>query len=254
MIFSVTRNQFCKNLSWQQYRQIVTTNTKDVITKEFLKTELMKSRNHLTPEIVLHLLTPSCPLYNSNSESTNLHDPWWSIYWPGGQVLARTILDNPVLVKNKNVLDLGSGCGAVSIASKMSGARSVIANDIDPNAAVAAQANSDINSVTDIFLEGRDILNKGEENILEKVDVLLVGDMFYDESIGTSLLSFCKKFKEKDPSRVVLMGDPGRWFLQSNNNVVENSFDCIAKHGLEEECKKENYGFHYGLVWRMKDL
>ena len=34
------------------------------------------------------------------------------------QVLARFILDHPATVAKKRVLDLGSGCGAVSIAAK----------------------------------------------------------------------------------------------------------------------------------------
>ena len=57
------------------------------------------------------------------SLGSDLADPWWSIYWPGGQVLARTILDNPGLVKDRNVLDLGSGCAALSIAALRSGAK-----------------------------------------------------------------------------------------------------------------------------------
>lgn len=47
-------------------------------------------------------------------------------------VIYRFVLDNPQLFDNKRVLDVGSGCGASAIASKMSGARTVCANDIDP--------------------------------------------------------------------------------------------------------------------------
>ena len=42
------------------------------------------------------------------------------------------LLDNPSIVRNKSVLDIGSGCGASSIASIMCGATRVLANDIDP--------------------------------------------------------------------------------------------------------------------------
>ena len=52
-------------------------------------------------------------------------------------MLARTILDNPMLARNKTVLDLGSGCGAVTLAAVLSGAKKVIANDIDVNAVMA---------------------------------------------------------------------------------------------------------------------
>ena len=86
--------------------------------------------DHLTPELPLHLLTPSCRLYTAQAEVSPA-EPWWTVYWPGGQVrglveqrldtaqvLARYLLDNPALVRKKTVLDLGSGCGAVSLAAK----------------------------------------------------------------------------------------------------------------------------------------
>lgn len=46
----------------------------------------------------------------------------------------RFILDNYQYVKNKTVLDVGSGSAACSIASAIAGAREVTANDIDPGA------------------------------------------------------------------------------------------------------------------------
>ena len=86
----------------------------------------------MTPELQLYLLTPACRLYTAKEEDPDLvGDPWWAIFWPGGQVflpqssfstdakvLARFILDQPATVAKKKVLDLGSGCGAVSIAAK----------------------------------------------------------------------------------------------------------------------------------------
>ena len=43
----------------------------------------------------------------------------------------RYILDQQQYFKNKNIVDIGSGCGASAIACKMAGARKVLANDID---------------------------------------------------------------------------------------------------------------------------
>lgn len=120
------------------------------IEKVILKnTEI--SQAHLTPELKLHLLTPNCPLYHASPETTQstnankalektfFQDPFWSIYWPGGQVLTRFILDMGIKLlsdksgENSRVLDLGSGCGASAIAAKLVGARQVLANDIDPS-------------------------------------------------------------------------------------------------------------------------
>ena len=42
----------------------------------------------------------------------------------------RYLLDNRHVLLNKNVLDVGSGCGASAIAASMCGANRVMANDI----------------------------------------------------------------------------------------------------------------------------
>eukprot|EP00092_Neocalanus_flemingeri_P100931 GFUD01128964.1.p1 GENE.GFUD01128964.1~~GFUD01128964.1.p1 ORF type:complete len:129 (-),score=37.30 GFUD01128964.1:77-463(-) len=127
----------------------------------------------------------------------------------------------------------------------------VVANDIDPDAATAVLANAELNHISgDIVTETRDVLN-GNFDIIEDIDVLLIGDMFYDEHIGGSVLNLCKKFKALDRSKDILMGDPGRWFLETSSEV-DSLFWCMAKHTLTEECRRENYGFHHGMVWRFR--
>ena len=231
------------------------------LTQEVIREQLAVSRGHLTPELSLRLLTSECPGYSAPASDHPLApqgdggDPWWAIYWPGGQVLARAILDNPSLVSGKTVLDLGSGCGAVSLAARVSGAKEVIANDIDENAKIALKTNSDLNNSNPI-----DSINFSTENYLEakdaeslrNVDLLLIGDMFYDQEIGEAVLRLCKTFRSLDKSKNVLLGDPGRWFLESSSQKIRSMFDCVAKYSLTEQTRKENYGFHHGLVWKMK--
>ena len=55
----------------------------------------------------------------------NIAPPFWAFAWPGGQAIARYILDNPSLVKNKSVLDLASGSGLAGIAALIASARHV---------------------------------------------------------------------------------------------------------------------------------
>lgn len=47
------------------------------------------SRNHLTPELLLRLVTPSCPLWSAREDDCPFTDPYWGFYWPGGQATAR---------------------------------------------------------------------------------------------------------------------------------------------------------------------
>lgn len=110
------------------------------------------TRDHLTPELKLFLLTENCPLYHEpfanedgryDSLTRNVfQDPFWSIYWPGGQVLTRFILDEKERISGcvtqrdaakdtLRILDLGAGCGATAIAAKSIGPWKVIANDIN---------------------------------------------------------------------------------------------------------------------------
>lgn len=47
-------------------------------------------RENLTPELVLRLITPECELWHAkHNDSEFPNDPFWGIYWPGGQALSR---------------------------------------------------------------------------------------------------------------------------------------------------------------------
>ena len=58
-------------------------------------------------------------------------------------------------MKGKRVLDLGSGSGILGIASLLLGAESVLACDVDPNAADAARENAALNDLGDGRYETR---------------------------------------------------------------------------------------------------
>lgn len=58
--------------------------------KAFLEenTEVTSSGS-LTPEIRLRLLTPRCKFWWERADLWPHSDPYWAIYWPGGQALSR---------------------------------------------------------------------------------------------------------------------------------------------------------------------
>ena len=62
----------------------------DRISRETIVDNSDVSRSHLTPEIGLFLLTSLFPFLSLSlgwsSTFSFSSDPWWSIYWPGGQV------------------------------------------------------------------------------------------------------------------------------------------------------------------------
>src|SRR5260370_42267318 len=73
--------------------------------------------------------------------------PFWAFAWPGGQALARYLLDHPEQVAGRPVLDLGSGSGLTAIAAAMAGASAVPASELDPFAGAAIGLNAAANHV-----------------------------------------------------------------------------------------------------------
>ena len=58
----------------------------------------------------------------SGLPNTTSQPPFWAFAWPGGQALARHVLDHPGLVAGKRVLDFAAGGGIAAIACAMAGA------------------------------------------------------------------------------------------------------------------------------------
>lgn len=215
----------------------------DVTLKNFIvdNTEIVSSRS-LTPEISLRLITPSCRFWTEKPELWPFSDPFWAIYWPGGQALARYLLNNPEVSRNKKVLDLGCGCGASAIAAKLTGASHVVANDIDPIATVATKMNCELNNVEPLPCVTENIIG----SVSDQWDIILLGDMFYDEVLADSLHQWLRTCIVMHGTQV-LIGDPGRAQFESHD---------IRKRLLERACfelpdsvKEENYGLTSSVVW-----
>ncbi len=177
------------------------------------------SVNHMTPEIRLRLLPPTAPLWHQKWERDPAaadSDPFWAFYWPGGQALTRYILDNPATVAGRRVFDMGSGCGASAIAAVRAGAAAAVANDVDADALEAVRFNTRLNGLHEasVATTDQDFLAAGAGDLRRELctehDVLLVGDMFFDQPLGTEVVSLVKSFPG-----LALIGDPGRWFLKS---------------------------------------
>ena len=78
---------------------------------------------------------------------SNLPPPYWAFAWPGGQAMARYMLDHAEEFAGKSVLDFGAGSGLVAIAAAKAGSVPVIASDIDLLAFAAIEMNAAANTV-----------------------------------------------------------------------------------------------------------
>ena len=91
-------------------------------------------RPAMVPEFRLWLATEYVPIWQATEdwlEQHNVDPPYWAFCWPGGQAIARYLLDHPETVRGKRVIDFAAGSGVSSMAAARGGAASVIANDID---------------------------------------------------------------------------------------------------------------------------
>ena len=144
------------------------------------------------PEIKLWLVDPA-PMQRSFSQEEILaiqaYPAYWAFCWASGQVLARYILQNPELVKDKRIMDFGAGSGIVAIAAIMAGAKHVIACDIDPDALLSCQENARLNNV-EFELHG-DLFEFDQE-----IDLLIAADVLYDKENLPLLDVFLQKAPE----------------------------------------------------------
>ncbi|XKL64285.1 hypothetical protein PGB90_004371 [Kerria lacca] len=199
------------------------------------------NRSHLTPEIQLHLITPNCELWTADNAKSPFKDPFWSFYWPGGQSLSRFILDNPSFVANKTVLDVGCGSGACGIAAALSNANIVVSNDIDEVACIASKLNAELNKIS-LKTES---LNFVGHKILW--DCILVGDMFYNNELASSLLKWLQQLHIS--GKTVLIGDAGR--LSKMDIYGKENLKLLAIYELPENVKRENEELSSAQVWSM---
>ena len=130
------------------------------------------------PQIKLALINSDFqtgPLPASVMHAVIAKPAYWAFCWGSGLALARWLLQNPEVVANKRVADVGCGCGIGAIAAKMAGAAHVIACDNDPDALVNAQANARLNDVHLAFCA--DVANLDGD-----LDLILMADVLYDKS------------------------------------------------------------------------
>lgn len=152
----------------------------------------------LCPELKLFLLEEDYPKDSVSEYEFNANiasPPYWAFCWASGQALARFILDNRRLVRDKVVLDFGAGSGVAGIAAAKAGARKVIACDIDPASRKAIQANAKLNQV-EVQTWGKIIFPNQDFEF----DVILAGDVCYDSKnadLLTTMTEHCS----------VLLGD-----------------------------------------------
>ncbi|MBW8733993.1 MAG: methyltransferase [Asticcacaulis sp.] len=206
--------------------------------RAFIEANTAPSPVPSVPEIRLwqaSAVTPIWEMTESELDRAQLPPPFWAFPWAGGQALARYLLDHPDTVRGKTVVDIASGSGLVAIAAAMAGAASVIANDIDSYSAAAIALNADLNGVA-IAVETGDLLAGAPR----AVDVYLAGDIAYEKSMSSAMLSFFSRAAAQGSS--VLIGDPHRSYFPEGLKRMAD-YDIVTVADIEDS------GIKAATVW-----
>jgi len=189
-------------------------------------------------EIRLHLAGDALGLWQRTEDERGAGQPppFWAFAWPGGQALARYLLDRPGLVAGRRVLDLGSGSGLVAIAAALAGAAAVTASEIDALAVAAIRLNARANGVPVPVIAG-DVLDGDGDG----AQVVLAGDVWYSRELAGRVLGFLERATARGAS--VLAGDIGRAFLPRHRFRVLDARDVPVLADLEDASVKRT------MVW-----
>ncbi|HLI20710.1 MAG TPA: 50S ribosomal protein L11 methyltransferase [Stellaceae bacterium] len=206
----------------------------------FVRAETAIDAPSLVPEIKLHLASAVTPLWHATEatlEAKQLPPPYWAFAWPGGQALARHLLDRPALVAGKSVLDFGAGSGLVAIAARKAGAAKSVAAEIDAFAVAAIALNAALNDAA-VVVESGDII--GDDR---GWDVVLIGDMCYERPLAERLVPWLRALAARGAT--VLLGDPGRAYLP------KDGLTQIAEYAVPTSLDLEDRTIRATAIWRL---
>ena len=150
----------------------------------FVRAHTVLARAPIVPEIELHLATEITPIWQATETwlaERNVEPPFWAFAWPGGQALARHVLDHPQTVAGKRVLDFAAGGGLAAI---------------DLNAAVNGVA---------VTATGGDVVGAAC-----RWDLILCGDVCYEAPMTGHILPWLRGLAAQAG---VWVADPGRAYL-----------------------------------------
>jgi predicted nicotinamide N-methyase len=169
---------------------------------------------------------------------SNMPPPFWAFAWPGGQALARYVLDNPSTMRGKRVLDFAAGCGIAAIAAAKAGAARVMACDIDPLAQEATRLNAQLNGVT---VEDAGVIKL--EKPIKGADIILAGDVCYQQTMSAAVTRWLRFCAEAETH--VLLADPGRAWVPQEGLRELARYEVPTLLELEDTEKREV------TVWEM---
>ena len=197
----------------------------------------------MVPELKLWLAAEYLPIWQATEdwlETQNVDPPYWAFCWPGGQAMARYLLDNPETVAGRRVIDFAAGCGVATLAARRAGAATAIGNEIDPVAIAAMRLNAQANGLA-IDTSAEDWLTGPPGS--PDAEIVIAGDVCYEREMTARAMVWLRGHAAK--GRLVLLGDPGR------NYFAADGLEERARYTIPTSLQLENRGFRETTVWRV---
>lgn len=194
----------------------------------FVTANTRPSRAPLVPELLLHLADEVTPLWQATEAwlaEANVAPPYWAFAWPGGQALARRVLDEPGLIRGRRVLDFAAGCGVAALACGLAGAVAVEAAEVDPLAAAAIRLNAVLNGIA-VAVHLGDLV--GESG---PWDLILCGDVCYEAPMARRVLPWLRILAV---TTEIWLADPGRAYLPASGLEPLAAYDVPTSLDLED--------------------
>jgi predicted nicotinamide N-methyase len=184
------------------------------------------------PEIGLYLATEITPIWQASETwlaERNIDPPFWAFAWPGGQALARHILDDPATAAGKRVLDFAAGGGIAAIACALAGAATVEAAEIDDLALAAISLNAAANGVA-VRASG-DVVGA-----TCRWDLILCGDVCYEAPMTGHIMPWLIAMAR---TAEVWIADPGRFYLPKSGLTPLATYRIETTLELEDRTSRD---------------
>lgn len=199
---------------------------------DFIRAHARPQAVAMCPEVRLYQVDALATLWQVGERDlgeAGVEVPFWAVAWPGGQALARFLLDAPQFVRGARVLDLGTGSGVCAIAAALAGARSVRGVDPDPMAIAAVALNARLNAVRIDAC----ILDPLAGEPPADVDVVLAADLWYDREMARRITAWLRHAVASGLR--VLAADPGRSYLPHGGLLDLECYDVPTSIDLERD-------------------
>ena len=189
----------------------------------------------LVPEIKLRLATAVTPLWQATEVALareGMPPPFWAFAWPGGQALARHILDHADVAAGRQVIDFGAGGGISGLAAKLAGADMVTLVDIDPFAAAAQALNAQLNGLSVDYVCA-DIIGTP----VAPGSLLIAGDVCYEKPFSSRLIPWLSNLAQRGVT--VLLADPDRAYRPRDGITPLADYAVPTTRDLEDRDVRE---------------